>query len=349
MTVHEKQSEEINQRPLLGITLGDSCGVGPEVVLKALAHEQVYRQCRPVVIGHKDILLRDMAMSGVNLSLKDVATPEEGVFEWGTIDVWSPMEIDISQIHMAQTCKESGRAAAEWVIAAVKLAMAERIDGIITAPLSKEAINLAGYHYAGHTELLAEYSGVKRAHLMLVSERLTVSHVTGHIALQEVPKRLNAELVYQTIVLTREAIEGMGKTNPKIAVCGLNPHAGENGLFGKEDADLIRPAVERALASHWQVDGPLPADTTFFKVYAGLYDGVVAMYHDQGHVPAKLVAFDQAVNVTLGLPIVRASVDHGTAFDIAGKGVAKVVNMLQTIKVGSQLAIQRRKKLAENK
>ena len=335
------KNNSLDKRPLMGITMGDPCGIGPEVILKALAREESYRVCKPLVIGHTDILKRDMAMAGVRLDVRVVDRPEDGAFECGCVDVWSPVNVDVDmdQIAMGETCCEAGRAAAEWVIHAVDLAMADRIDGIVTAPLNKEAMNLAGYLYAGHTELLAEKSGAGRAHLMLASDRLTVSHVTGHIALHEVPDRLTVDLICDTVRLTRDVLVGLGKIDPKIAVCGLNPHAGENGLFGSEDAEIIRPAVEKALSKGWRVDGPLPADTTFLKVYNGLYDGVVAMYHDQGHVPAKLVAFDEAVNVTLGLPIVRTSVDHGTAYDIAGKGIAKAVNMLQAIRVGSKLAI----------
>ncbi len=334
-------NDSLDKRPLMGITMGDPCGIGPEVILKALAHEESYRVCRPLVIGHPEILKRDMGMAGVRLDVRVVDRPEDGAFECGCIDVWCPIDVDVDQIGIGKVCREAGRAAAEWVIHAVDLAMVDRIDGIVTAPLNKEAMNLAGYPYAGHTELLAEKSGTARAHLMLVSDRMNVSHVTGHIALHEVPDRLTVDLIYDTVRLTRDVLVGMGKIDPRVAVCGLNPHAGENGLFGSEDAKIIHPAVEKALSEGWRVDGPLPADTTFLKVYNGLYDGVVAMYHDQGHVPAKLVAFDEAVNVTLGLPIVRASVDHGTAYDIAGKGVAKSVNMLQAIRVGSKLAVDR--------
>jgi 4-hydroxythreonine-4-phosphate dehydrogenase len=333
------------ERPLLGITMGDACGVGPEVILKALAHREVYEICRPVVIGLADFLLRDMAIAGVDLDIQVVEEPESGQFVCGVVDVWQPIAVDVLQVQLAKVCPEAGRAAAEWVMAGIDLALANRIDGIVTAPLNKEAMNKAGYDYAGHTELLAERTGSPIAHLMLASERMNVSHVTGHIPLAEVTKRLNTELIYNTIVLTREALIGMGRENPKLAICGVNPHAGENGLFGLEDAKMILPAVERAQKNGWLVDGPLPGDTVFFKVYDGRYDGAVAMYHDQGHAPAKLVAFDDAVNVTLGLPIVRASVDHGTAFDIAGQGIAKVVNMLQTIRVGAQLANQRKKKM----
>ncbi len=334
------EKDVLDKRPLLGITMGDPCGIGPEVILKALARGESYRVCKPLVIGHPEILKRDMTVAGVRLDVRVVKQPEDGAFEFGCVDVWCPIDVDVDQIAMGEVCREAGRVAAEWVIRAVDLAMADRIDGIVTAPLNKEAMNLAGYPFAGHTELLAEKSGAARAHIMLVSERLTVSHVTGHIALHEVPDRLTVDLIYDTVRLTRDVLVGLGKLDPRIAVCGLNPHAGENGLFGSEDAEVVRPAVEKALSEGWRVDGPLPADTTFLKAYNGIYDGVVAMYHDQGHVPAKLVAFDEAVNVTLGLPIVRASVDHGTAYDIAGKGIAKAVNMLQAIRVGSKLAIQ---------
>ena len=333
------EKDDLDKRPLMGITMGDPCGIGPEVILKALAQEESYRVCKPLVIGHPEILYRDMAMAGVQLDVRVVDRPEDGAFEFGCVDVWCPVDVDMDQIAMGEVCCEAGRAAAEWVIRAVDLAMADRIDGIVTAPLNKEAMNLAGYPFAGHTELLAEKSDAGCAHLMLVSDRMNVSHVTGHIALHEVPDRLTVDLIYDTVRLTRDVLIGMGKSDPRIAVCGLNPHAGENGLFGSEDAEVVRPAVEKALSEGWRVDGPLPADTTFLKAYNGIYDGVVAMYHDQGHVPAKLVAFDEAVNVTLGLPIVRASVDHGTAYDIAGKGIAKAVNMLQAIRVGSKLAI----------
>ncbi len=326
------------ERPLMGIAMGDPCGIGPEVIAKALGREESYRLCKPLVIGHPEILKRDMAVAGVRLDVRVVDQPEEGAFEFGCVDIWCPVAVDVDQIAMGTVCPEAGKAAAEWVIHAVDLAMADRIEGIVTAPLNKEAMNLAGYPYAGHTELLAERTGAGRAYLMLASDRLTVSHVTGHIALHEVPERLTSDLICDVIRLTRDALDHMGASDPRVAVCGLNPHAGEKGLFGREDAEIIRPAVEQVLNKGWRVDGPLPADTTFLKAYNGIYDGVVAMYHDQGHGPAKLVAFDKAVNVTLGLPIVRTSVDHGTAYDIAGKGIAKAENMLQAIRVGSKLA-----------
>ncbi len=327
-------------RPLLGITMGDACGIGAEVIVKALSHPEVYRLCRPLVIGHPAILDANLKFAGRSLEVR-ASSPEAGAYRWGTIDIWSPVDVDLSQIETGTVCPEAGRAAVEWVVAAADLAMAGEIDGIVTAPLNKEAMNRAGFRYAGHTELLAERAGGQDVRLMLASKRLNVAHVTGHIALHDVPDRLTQERVYHTIALLQQALVNMGRPQPKIAVCGLNPHAGESGLFGHEDAEAIRPAVEQARKAGWDVAGPLPSDTTFFKAYDGVFDGVVAMYHDQGHAPVKLVAFDEAVNVTLGLPIVRTSVDHGTAFDIAGKGIADEANMLQAIRLGAKLVGKR--------
>ena len=335
---------DVQSLPLLGITMGDPCGVGPEVIAKALAGSQPYESCRPFVIGDVDVLKRAMEWVGSDLQIKAVDHPRDAQCERGEVEVLNPIELDREQIRTGEVSAEAGRAAAEWVIKAVDLAMSDDIDGIVTAPLNKEAMNLAGFRYPGHTELLADKSGADRVRLMLASDRLNVAHVTCHIGLDQVSSLLKTEDVLDTIALLRDALEGMGKVDPTIAVTGLNPHAGENGLFGSEDADIIRPAVEQALESGWRVEGPVPADTTFFKAYDGVYDGIVAMYHDQGHTPVKLVAFDTGVNVTLGLPIVRTSVDHGTAFDIAGKGIAKEGNLLCAIDVGARLARRRRER-----
>jgi 4-hydroxythreonine-4-phosphate dehydrogenase len=330
--------DEAEPLPLLAITMGDACGIGPEVIVKALGHPEVYRICRPVVIGHPDILKANLALGGGTLEVETLGSPDSGAGSPGTIDVWSPVDADLSQIEVGKVCAEAGRLAGSWVMEAVDLAMDGRIGGIVTAPLNKEALNLAGFAYAGHTEMLAERTGGRDVRLMLASERLNVVHATGHVAIRDVPGRLTRRRVYDTIALIHGALENMGYANPRIAVCGLNPHAGEAGLFGDEDAGAILPAVEEAAAAGWEVTGPLPPDTVFFRSYNGDFDGVVAMYHDQGHTAVKLVAFEDAVNVTLGLPIVRTSVDHGTAFDIAGKGVADEKNLLQAIRLGARLA-----------
>ena len=328
-------------RPLLGITMGDVCGIGPEVIVKALSHPEVYTFCRPLVVGDMDVLVANLAHSRRRIEVRRVDTPEQGRYRFGQIDLWAPIDVDHAQVETGRICPEAGRAAVEWVVRAVDLAVAGRIDAIATAPLNKEAMNRAGFRYAGHTELLAERLGVSDVRLMLASERLNVAHVTGHVALCQVPKRLTEARVLGTVRLLHGALTDMGRPHPRIAVCGLNPHAGEAGILGREDMELIHPAVQTAKAEGMRASGPLPADTVFLKAYNGGFDGVVAMYHDQGHAPVKLVAFRDAVNVTLGLPIVRVSVDHGTAFDIAGEGVADEANMLETLRLGARLALKR--------
>ncbi|MDE2888727.1 MAG: 4-hydroxythreonine-4-phosphate dehydrogenase PdxA [Gemmatimonadota bacterium] len=331
-------------RPLLGITMGDVCGIGPEVIVKALSHQDVYAFCRPLVIGDADVLAANLAHASQQLEVRCLDGPEAGEYRFGRIDLWAPVDLDLARIEIGCVCPEAGRAAVEWVVRAAELASAGRIDGIATAPLNKEAMKRAGFPYAGHTELLADRLGVTDVRLMLASDRLNVAHVTGHVPLQQVPERLTESLVLGTIRLLNDALADMGRPHPRIAVCGLNPHAGEAGILGREDADLIRPAVQEANAEGMRVTGPLPADTVFLKAYNGGFDGAVAMYHDQGHAPVKLVAFHDAVNVTLGLPVVRVSVDHGTAFDIAGKGVANEANMLSALRLGARLAGRKRAK-----
>ncbi|MDE3000169.1 MAG: 4-hydroxythreonine-4-phosphate dehydrogenase PdxA [Gemmatimonadota bacterium] len=331
-------------RPMLGITMGDVCGIGPEVIVKALSHRNVYAFCRPLVIGDAGVLSASLPHSSRRLEVRSVDGPESGEYRFGRIDIWAPIDVDLARIETGRVCPEAGRAAVEWVVRAADLAAAGRIDGIVTAPLNKEAMNRAGFPFAGHTELLADRLGVADVRLMLASDRLNVAHVTGHVALEQVPGRLTEAQVFDTIRLLYNALEDMGRPDPGIAVCGLNPHAGEAGILGREDAELIRPAVQVANAEGMRAAGPLPADTVFLKAYNGDFDGVVAMYHDQGHAPVKLVAFHDAVNVTLGLPIVRVSVDHGTAFDIAGKGVANEANMLSTLRMGARLAGRKRAK-----
>ncbi len=322
--------------------MGDVCGIGPEVIVKALSHPEVYAFCRPLVVGDADVLAANLSHSTRPLDFRTVDAPERGRYRFGEIDLWAPVDLDHARVETGRVCPEAGRAAVEWVVGAADLAVAGRVDGIATAPLNKEAMNRAGFRYAGHTELLADRLGVRDVRLMLASERLNVAHVTGHMALGRVPEQVTKTRVFDTIRLLHGALEDMGMPDPRVAVCGLNPHAGEAGILGDEDVERIRPAIRKAKAGGMRVAGPLPADTVFLKAYNGGFDGVVAMYHDQGHAPVKLVAFHDAVNVTLGLPVVRVSVDHGTAFDIAGQGVADEANMLETLRLGARLALKRR-------
>ena len=329
-------------RPLLAITMGDACGIGAEVALKALCQKEVYDFCAPVIIGEPEILTERLRLFDNNeVRVEQIDEIESASPRLGVIEVLNPIDVDRAALKLGTVCTEAGRAAVEWVKAAVDLALQNKIDGIVTAPLNKEAMNRAGFNYAGHTELLGDLTQTKSYRMMLVSERLKVIHATTHIAIHDVPGRLTEERIYDTITLAQSALVDLGYEHPRIGVAGLNPHAGESGLFGEEDSVSIAPAVRRALAQTWDVTGPLPGDTLFHRAFNDEFDGVIAMYHDQGHIPVKLVAFADAVNVTLGLPIVRASVDHGTAFDIAGKGIADHVNMICALRFGARLATAR--------
>ena len=327
--------------PILAITMGDPGGVGAEVIVKALSAGGVYSWCRPLVLGHPEILRENLKYASTAVEIVEIDVPEAAQYRRGCIDVLNPIDLDLTKIAPGQVSAEAGKGAVEWVKAGVDLAMARRIDGIVTAPLNKEAMNRAGYPFAGHTELLGERTQTRDYRMLLAADKLKVVHVTVHVALSKVPECLSIERVFQTIRLGGEALVDMGCPKPRIAVSGLNPHAGEHGLFGDEDALAIAPAVEQAVAGGWDVSGPLPGDTLFHRAHRGEFDLAVAMYHDQGHIPIKLVAFADAVNVTLGLPIIRTSVDHGTAFDIVGQGIADPQNMVEAIRTAAKLACSR--------
>jgi 4-hydroxythreonine-4-phosphate dehydrogenase len=324
--------------PRIGITMGDPAGVGPEVVVKTLAHAEVYAQCRPLVIGDRRRLERACTLTGASPVVHAVRRPDEGRFAHGTIDC-----IDLAlvpdDLPFGVLSPLAGEAAYRYVERAVALALEGSIDAICTAPLNKEAMNAAGHHYPGHTELLAELTGTTEVSLMLLAPNLRVIHVTTHIGLLDAVEKIDAGLVDRTIARGRELLRRAGIAEPRVAVCGINPHAGEGGLFGRgEEASKIVPAIAACRARGWRVEGPLPADTLFFRALRGDFDLVVAMYHDQGHGPVKAVAFDLGVNVTAGLPVVRTSVDHGTAFDIAGTGKADERSLLEALRYAALLA-----------
>lgn len=313
--------------PILGITMGDICGCGPEICIKALTNQQIYAICRPVIIGCADAVARAAGIVGAEkFAVNRIDKIQNAKFTYGTIDVYHlPLDTDIASVPFGQVTVTGGRAAFEAVVTAISLAMADEIDGTITGPLNKEAMNLAGYHYSGHTEIYAEYTGTKDYAMMLADDMLRVVHVSTHVPLREACDRVKKDRVYRCIHIAQNACKAIGIDKPRIAVAGLNPHAGENGMFGREEIEEIAPAVEAAHADGLTVDGPLPPDSVFSKARGGMYDIVVAMYHDQGHIPLKVTGFVhneeekrwnsvRGVNITLGLPIVRVSVDHGTAF-----------------------------------
>lgn len=323
-------------KPIIGITMGDAAGIGPEIIVKTLALAQIYETCRPLVIGDAQTIISAPIIEPLKVNIVDGV--DQSLFNYGTIDVFNVKGIDLTGIQKGQVSHKAGKAAVEFLLEAINLALNQEIHAIVTAPLNKEAINLAGYHYQGHTEILATKTQTAKYAMMLAAGALKVIHVTTHVALREACDLITKTKILDTILLAQRALRALGFQQPRIAVAGLNPHAGESGLFGREEVDHIRPAVKEAQEKGVKVEGPLPPDTVFLKAMQGHYDIVVAMYHDQGHIPLKLVGFEKGVNVTLGLPIIRTSVDHGTAFDIAGQGKANPDSMIEAIMMATEFA-----------
>jgi 4-hydroxythreonine-4-phosphate dehydrogenase len=323
--------------------MGDPAGIGPEVVLKALANEEAHQQCRPVVFGDLDWLQRTARALNLPLCVVKEAEDTDAAWDGITISVRQATGADLSGVQPGRLAAEAGKAAVESVLAAAKAALAGECDAIVTAPLNKEAIALGGYPYPGHTELLASVTHTPRYGMLLLSGPLRVVHVSTHVSLREAIERTKAARVLECIRLGDRACRDLGIARPRIAVAGLNPHAGEHGLFGEEDSTEIAPAVALAQAEDIQASGPHPPDTVFARAAKGEFDLVVAMYHDQGHIPVKLHGFDTGVNVTIGLPILRVSVDHGTAFDIAGKGIAREQSMREALRVAVQMVRAKQK------
>ena len=306
--------------PRLVISAGDPAGVGPEVTVKALADPSVRTLAEIAVAGDPACLERTAA--ALDLPPPSVVEPAG----------------DASAVAPGRLSAEGGRAAVDAIRRAVEMIGAGRYDALVTAPINKEALRLAGFSWPGHTEMLAELAGAPDVRMLLVTEKLRVVHVSTHRSLRSAIEAVQADRVVRTIELAAEAGRLLGAARPRVAVAGLNPHAGESGLFGDEERREIEPAVERAVAAGIDASGPWPPDTVFWRATQGDFDVVVAMYHDQGHIPIKLSGFDEGVNVTLGLPFPRVSVDHGTAFDIAGQGVARAGSMAEAIRLGAHLA-----------
>jgi len=343
-------------KPVIAVTLGDPAGIGPEIIAKTLADPETYRICRPLVVGESHAMRMGVEVAGLSLTINPLAEPGEAGFSHGAIDLIDLRDLDPSRIEMGKPAAMTGAASVDYVVYAADLALAGKVDAIVTAPLNKEAMHMAGYSYPGHTELLAEKSGTGQYAMMLATGNLRVVHATTHIPLREVADRLTEERVLDTIHIARDACLSLGIDEPRIAVAGLNPHAGDGGIFGDEEERIIRPAIMEAVEEGLDVDGPVPADTVFAKAAGGQYDMVVALYHDQGHIPVKLLGmrYDESkgewlsvsgVNVTLGLSFIRTSVDHGTAYGKAGRreGTANPDSLKEDIRVAVQMAMARKK------
>lgn len=328
-------------RPIVVITMGDPAGIGPEIVMRSLAYAEVHHFCRPLVVGDAGRLRKAGIVVGSDLVLNPVARPAEARFKPGIVDVVD-LGLVPDDLPFGAVSPVGGEAAYRFIERACALVSAGEADAICTAPISKEALHAAGHRYPGHTELLAHLTGTPEVSMMLTAPKLRVIHVTTHVGLLDAINRIEPGLVERTIGRGHATLVKAGIAQPKIGVCAINPHAGENGLFGhgEEEAKII-PAIEACRAKGWQVEGPLPADTLFFRAGRGDFDLVVAMYHDQGHGPVKVLGIEAGVNITVGLPVVRTSVDHGTAFDIAGKGMADERSLLEALRQAAGLAPRR--------
>ena len=334
--------------PHVAITMGDPSGIGPEIIVKAikgLGQRIADGSLRIVVLGHASALEAARRQFAPDLSIPVVTADAPS---WPSVCAIAAGE-ELEPIQPGVLCAEGGRFAFLAIDLGVRLATAGKVSGLVTAPLNKEALNKAGHHYPGHTEMLAELTGARGSVMLLADGGMRVSHVSTHVALEDVPKRLTPERLRRVIDLTHDALIRLGAPRARIAVAALNPHAGEGGLFGWQDIDVSMPTIAKAVEDGLDVVGPIPGDTIFVKLRAGQYDAVVAMYHDQGHIPVKLLGFEidpatgkwrdlSGVNITLGLPIIRTSVDHGTAFDIAGKGIANEHSLVEAIEYAELLA-----------
>ena len=327
-------------RPIIGITMGDPAGIGPEIILLSLCKPSIYKACRPLVIGDLNIL--NAAKKGVKsrLRIKSLVNPEKGIYKLGSIDVLNLSEIAPDPSLWGNPTVETAKSMVNYIESACDLAAQGRISAMVTCPINKMAMQTAGCRYNGHTELLAERTKTDTFCMMLAGDRLRVVLVTIHVALRMVPSLLSTQKVLQTIKITWQALhDRFGLKKPRMAVAALNPHAGESGMFGDEEKNIILPAIHDAENEGIDVIGPLPPDTVYYQAANGYYDVVVSMYHDQGLIPFKLLHFHDGVNVTLGLPIIRTSVDHGTAYNIAGTGTADPGSLIAAITMAAQQAV----------
>jgi 4-phospho-D-threonate 3-dehydrogenase / 4-phospho-D-erythronate 3-dehydrogenase len=338
-----------NSKPKLAITMGDPAGIGPEIAAKAFADISVYHICNPLLIGHPIIMENAVKITGEKLKIHKITDVSQALYTPGTIDVLDVGGNDTDQVRFGEISAQAGDLAFWAVKMAIDLALEKKVDATVTGPINKEAINRAGHHFSGHTEIYAHYTHTPKYAMLLVDENIRVIHVTTHVPLRQVCDLVKKDRVLDVIRLMDSGLRQLGIPSPHIGVAGLNPHSGDGGLFGDEEIKEIGPAIGEAKKLGIQAEGPVPPDTLFALANGGKFDGCVAMYHDQGHIPFKLLGFNwdrekktmksvRGVNITLGLPIIRTSVDHGTAFEIAGKGIASQEALLHAIRYAVKLS-----------
>ncbi len=325
-------------KPKIGITMGDAAGIGPEITAKVLNEEKVYEECSPIVFGDSAVIKAALRSAGLNLKVHPVKEISHSRYEYGTVDVLDFNNIDIDRLKIGRVSAMCGKAAVVYTQEAVKMAVAKQIEAIVSAPLNKESVRKAGYHYTSHTNIVGELTSSKNYSLMSIFDGLRVVTVTNHIPLKKVCELITRKRVLDTIILANNSVKTLFEiAQPKIGVSALNPHAGEGGIFGEEEIKEIMPAIKKANNLGIKAIGPIPADTVFAKAKKGEFDIVVALYHDQAFIPIKTLGFGKVVTVVAGVPVIRTSVAHGTAFDIAGKNLADHRNFLQAVKLAIDL------------
>ena len=325
-------------RIIVGIPMGDPAGIGPEIILKALMDGSLYKNCIPVVIGDASVLQKIERVIESGLALNAVGSVSESIGSAGTIDVLDMKNIDAAALAWGRINGDAGRAAYEYIVKAAELGMAGEIDAIATTPINKESIKAAGIDFIGHTEMLAHLSGTEDPLTMFQVRNMRVFFLSRHLSLKDACDAVKKDKVINYIHRSIKALERLGINNPMLAVAGLNPHNGEHGMFGSEEVVEITPAVEECISKGVNVTGPVPGDSVFAMALKGRYDGVLSMYHDQGHIATKTVDFERTISLTIGMPFLRTSVDHGTAFDIAGKGIASGISMAEAVRLAALYA-----------
>lgn len=327
-----------NERAIIAIPMGDAAGIGPEITVKSLAKQEIYDACKPLIIGDAKVIEKAIEVTEVQLSVRTVSSPQEGSYEFGTVDVLDLNNIDLSTWEAGQVSAQCGQASFEYIKKSVELAMAGEVAALATTPINKESLKAANVPYIGHTEMLEDLGNTPDPLTMFQVHDLRIFFLTRHVSVKEAIDQMTKERVRDYLNRCDKALQRLGLENRKLAVAGLNPHSGENGLFGREEMDEIAPGIEAAREDGIDAYGPVPADSVFFQALHGKYDAVLSLYHDQGHIAAKMTDFHRTISITNGLPFLRTSVDHGTAFDIAWKNIASSVSMEECIKLAATYA-----------
>ncbi|HLR60696.1 4-hydroxythreonine-4-phosphate dehydrogenase PdxA [Staphylococcus xylosus] len=328
----------MNNRQIIAIPMGDAAGIGPEIAVKSLTNKDIYDVCKPVIVGDLDVIRKAVNITKSDVEINNIDDPENGVYKIGTIDVIDLNNIDADNLVYGKVSEKCGEAAYEYIKKSVELAMDKKVSALATTPINKESLKAAKVPYIGHTEMLEALSGSEDPLTMFEVKGMRIFFLTRHLSLKDAINQMTKERVHDYLLRCNKALERLGLDDRKFAVAGLNPHSGEGGLFGMEEVDEITPGIEMAKEDGIDVVGPVPADSVFYQALNGKYDAVLSLYHDQGHIAAKMTDFHMTVSITNGLPFLRTSVDHGTAFDIAGQNIAESISMEECIKVAAEYA-----------